>query len=255
MGPETEIGSQEINHTDKCINTHALAFATAGGYKKFTTVEQKTQMQTHKTKPTTSITLSFIVKVENPFSCSALCEIIVWESVWFRWCHSAVRTPWEVTGPDGYFIQLPWHPASDLWVFTGLAQRGHCQERCQAHRESAWHHFPLKRHILPLLLAGETEREKGRLAVRPKLRDRHTSISEWAVSTFSWCPRRVIMIDPTSVCIQASGSGNDTAQTETLCCQITAIVSLINSLSISRVRILNWNGHVTQEVELESELD
>lgn len=64
---------------------------------------------------------------------------------------------------------------SQGWHTAGTAKRG-AQRSCQTHREKTWHHFPLKRHILPVPLAAETrdtERERGCFWRRGHLANRH----------------------------------------------------------------------------------
>lgn len=140
-------------------------------------------MQKRKTKPMTSITLSLIVKVKNPFSCSRLCEIMC-EKVFAVCVRDLGGATWLSGPPEKWLDQTgtlscchDTQPVTSGYSqgrhTAGTAKKG-APRLCQAHRESAWHHFPLKRHILPLLLAAEREREgwgcfrsSGRLAVRP----------------------------------------------------------------------------------------
>lgn len=102
------------------------------------------------------------------------------DRVWFRWCHSAGRTPEKWLGQTGalsgcHDTQSVTSGYSQGWHTAGTAKRG-AQRSCQTHRERTWHHFPLKRHILPLLLAAgprERTRERGCFGRRGQLAIRH----------------------------------------------------------------------------------
>lgn len=181
-----------------------------------------------------------------------MCEKAFAVCAWFRWCHSAVRTPWEVTGPDGYFILLPWHPASDLWVFTGPAYCGHCQERGTAAVPSSQRErltsFPIKEAHSPTAVGGR-EGERGVRMFQERadgwllaLTDIHTYFHQWMS-----CKHIFLMPSPchydwpnkwlsSGLWIRKwHGTNRDSL------CQITAIVSLIDSLSINEREFeLKW---------------
>ncbi len=132
---------------------------------------------------------------------------------------------------------------------VGTAKRG-ATRPSQTHRESAWHHFPLKRHILPLLLAAEMGREweregwgcfrtSGRLAVRPYW---------WADIFYQWMRFKHIFPMPSlryyswpNRCLFSGFRIRKWHGTNRYSlCPITAIITLIDSLSICK-REAEWN--------------